>query len=276
MIKNLLYLFFALIVLAWGKFFSSDELRPELLGISIGFGVALLIDISLSLIKNRDFFALYWNCSFVKPNSPLRLSIAYIFKIESQGKYLLVKNTRFDNPTYQPVGGVYKYFYPEASANLRDLTIVTDNAIENDHLSEHDLRIKMHKRKNLKKFLHWFSKSENREVDPWREFYEELVMTNILPKAHFNYMYYKLIGQHFEPIHNDEFYAIDTFKYVDVYEPRFANQKQEQALKKLTANPNANYIWATEEEINRKRSNDGLRISDHSQKLFITQKLELC
>ena len=42
----------------------------------------------------------------------IRLSFSYLFKIQIDGKYLLIKGNRLKNQ-YQPVGGVYKY-YPEA------------------------------------------------------------------------------------------------------------------------------------------------------------------
>lgn len=199
--------------------------------------------------------------------------MAYLFKIECRGKYLLVKNTRFENETYQPVGGVYKFFHPEATDKLSTMTIITDNSIENDEVSEHDLRLKMSKRKYLRKFLKWFFKSEERETNPWREFYEELVGTNILPKDQFNYVYCNLVGRHFEPIHKDPYYNLDTFKYVDVYTPRYINRKQEYEIEKLLSIESDRFIWVTEEEIKKKFSSDGKRISDHTHKIFFTNKI---
>ncbi len=34
------------------------------------------------------------------------------------------------------------------------------------------------------------------------------------------------------------------------------------------------FLWVTEEEIKKKFSNDGKRISDHAYKIFITEKIK--
>ncbi|MCB0632747.1 MAG: hypothetical protein R2824_24175 [Saprospiraceae bacterium] len=273
MIKNILQVGAGTIFFIWGNWFAESDLRPELLGMAIGIIAALSIELIYFLYTERYFLQLYLNCLILKRNSELRLSIAYIFKIEVRGKYLLVKNSRFNIPTYQPVGGVYKYFHPEATKVLSNMSVVADNAIDNDEKSEFDLRQKMSKRKNIRKFLKWFFGSIERESDPWREFYEELVATKILPSEKFKYIYYDLTGQHFEPIHFDNYFNIDTLKYVDVYTPRFVNQQQKDELDKIFLIKSDEYIWVTEDEISKKFSRDGKRISDHAHKIFFTKKL---
>ena len=273
MSKNILQFLAGIIFFIWAQWLSSDELRPELYGMTIGIAAALIIEIFYFLYNERNFLGLYINCFLLKPNSEIRLSIAYLYKIECRGKYLLVKNSRFEKVTYQPVGGVYKYYHPEATTKLSHMSMLTDNSIKNDERSEHDLRSKMTKRKYLRKFIKWFFNSEERETDPWREFYEELVATNVLPFEHFNYVYYNLVGQHFEPIHKDPYYKVDTFKYVDIYTPRYINQKQKDEIEKLLSINSEMFIWVTEEEIKKKFSNDGKRISDHAHKIFFTKKL---
>ena len=273
MSKNVLQIIAGIIFFIWAKWLASDELRPELFGMAIGVAAALIIEVLYFLYNERSFLCLYFNSMILKPNSEIRLSIAYLFKIECKGKYLLVKNSRFDTDTYQPVGGVYKYYHPEATNELNCMEIITDTSIENDKKSEHDLRLKMTKRKHLRKFTKWFFGSEKRESDPWREFQEELVDSNILPLEHFKYIYYDLIGQHFEPIHFDAYFKVDTFKYVDVYTPRYINQKQKNEVENLLAMTSDDFIWVTEEEIKKKFSDDGKRISDHAHKIFITKKL---
>jgi hypothetical protein len=271
--KNFLQILAALIFFIWAKWFAGEEIRPELYGMSIGMAAALLIGMINFLYNERKYLRLYINTFLLKPNSEIRMSVAYLYKIECKGKYLLVKNSRFDKVTYQPVGGVYKYFHPEAAKKLSCMSIITDNAIDNDSKSEHDLRLKMSKRKYLRQFIKWFFSSEDRETDPWREFYEELIRTKILSSVHFKYIYFHLVGQHFEPIHNDSYYKVDTFKYVDVFTPRFINQKQIDEIEKLQSVKSDDFIWATEEEIKKKVNKDGKRISDHAYKMFFTKKI---
>lgn len=258
--------------LVWGKWFADQNLQPELYGMAIGMAGAVLVEFILFLYDKRSFLKLYWDCWKPFVNNEIRLTIAYLFRIEANGKYLLVKSRRIEN-LYQPVGGVYKYFYPEAQKDLARLCIVTDNNIPNDNHSEYDLRLKQKDRKCLPKFLNWFFSYEERETGPWREFYEELIQTGILPQNEFGYIYYELIGQHFEPIYYDKFFKIDTFKYADIYIPRFASNKQVELLKALMLDTNPEYIWVTEEEIMRGKSDHGHDIADHTYKIFNTKML---
>lgn len=271
MIRRLLELSFAIISFVWGHWFANENLQPELYGICIGASMVLLMDLIIFLYNERSFLKLYWNS--IKPwgRPELRLTIAYLYRIESNGRYLLVKSNRLEN-TYQPVGGVYKYFWPEVKKDLGQIGAITDNHISNDKVSEFDLRLKLLHRKNLRKFLKWFFRSEERELDPWREFYEELVATGILPTEKFGFIYYELVGQHFEPIHYDQFFKVDTFKYVDIYSPRFANYEQLQEIEKLQEVEHPNYLWATQEEINNGKTEDGKIIAEHTYKIFHSKK----
>ncbi len=274
MIKNILQIIAGVSFLVWANWFASSDLKPELIGMSIGIGTALLIQFLVFLYQKHEFLRIFLNCLVINRNKPLRLSMAYLFRIEAKGKYLLIKNSRFKTPTYQPVGGVYKYFHPEAKKDLHSFSIVTDNSIENDEKSENDLRIKMRKRSYIRKFINWFFSNVDREVDPWREFHEELVKPKIIPPNKFPFIFYDLIGQYFEPIHFDSYFKIDTLKYVDVFTPRFTNQKQKHELEKLLADESDDFIWATEEEIKNKISNGGKRIAPHTHKIFHIKKLK--
>jgi hypothetical protein len=261
----------AIIALVLGRWVVSNELRPELYGMSIGCLLVILAELVFYAYDHRHFLKLYWKCFPSKKE--LRLSISYLYRIEVNGKYLLVKSNRLHD-TYQPVGGVYKYFNPEGRRQLEELGMVTDNYIENDEISEYDLRIKLQERRQITTFLKWFFTGENREVDPWREFYEELVAPSILPKEQFGYIHYELVGQHFEPIHFDAFFKLDAFMYADIYRPKFVTPMQEEAVRLLLNQASDDYIWATRDEILQGRSHKHKRIADHTKKIFVTKKLK--
>lgn len=271
--RAILEILFAIIFWVWGKWFAGQNLQPELYGMSIGFTAALLIEVVVFLYKERAFLLLYWDClkPWIRPE--LRLTIAYLYRIEMNGKYLLVKSNRLVN-TYQPVGGVYKYFHPEAKKALDGIGAITDNNIPNDEDSEFDLRLNFTKRRKIRKFLKWFFNAEGREWDPWREFYEELVVPGILPAAHFPYIHYDLVGQHFDRIHYDTRFRVDTFKYADIYVPKFVSSEQVAEIRKLMNTPSDEYIWVTHDEISRGKSNDGHLIAEQTHKIFHTQKLK--
>src|SRR5690242_2262007 len=124
MIKRILELFFLIGILVWRLFTHDANLQAEFLGIAVGgFGI-LGIEFLDWLIKNRAFLKLYWDCYKPWVSSEIRLSISYLYRIEMNGKYLLIKSYRIPN-TYQPVGGVYKYYDPEAKKALYAMGAIT-------------------------------------------------------------------------------------------------------------------------------------------------------
>jgi hypothetical protein len=273
MFRPILELIAAIAIVIWAQF-ASENLKPELYGITIGLTIAILIEAVIFLKREWALLNIYMKSYFPVSRKEIRLTVAYLFKIGYQGKYLLVKSQRIPN-TYQPVGGVYKFFSPEADSILSKMTIIPDTSIPNDGFSEHDLRVKMKNRCNIPSFLKWFFELKQRELSPWREFYEELVVTGILPAKIFSYMFYDLIGQHIEPIHFDNHFSIDTLKYADIYSPRFSSDEQRFMIKKLAEQTNdEQYIWATENEITNKVTVDGKRIADHSYKIFHTKTFQ--
>ena len=103
-----------------------------------------------------------------------RVSAAYLFKIQIDNKYLLIKGNRIEQ--FQPVGGVYKY-YNSFGDKYNQMQLRQDD--DSNFYENRDLRIYV-KGKSLQKFLNWFDSKENREYTVEREFREELVKTGIL------------------------------------------------------------------------------------------------
>lgn len=270
--RAILEIIAAIILLIWGTTTKNDGLSPELIGMGIGFLITFAMEILIWAYENRNLMRLYISILNPRIKNEIRLTIAYLYKIEVNGRYLLVKSNRIEN-AYQPVGGVYKYFHPEADCDLRDIGVTTDNHITNDEDSEFDLRLMLDSKFNLRKFLKWFLDKKQRELDPWREFYEELVAPGILPGNIFEYIHYELIGQHYMPLHYDRRLSVDTFKYVDIYKPKFVNNAQSDIIKQLVNTPSTEYIWATKEEIIAQRTATGIAITEQSKKIFHNKKL---
>jgi len=265
--KRLLEIFLLVSFFIWANWFAGVNMQTELYGIVVGgFGV-LFIELFDYLIRERAFLKLYWDCWKPWTEKEIRLTIAYLYRIEVNGKYLLVKSNRIAN-TYQPVGGVYKYYNPEAKQELDCMGAITDNKIDNDDVSECDLRLNLLNRNKIGAFLKWFFKGQKRESDPWREFYEELVATGILPATEFRYIHYELVGQHFEPIHRDTFFNVDTFKYADIFIPKFVTPRQIEEVKKLLSINSTKYIWVTQQEIKQGKSNNNYLIAEQTKKIF--------
>jgi hypothetical protein len=272
MIKKILEISFLTLTFIWAKLWAGDDLKTELYGVVIGGVTILCIELLVFLIEKRAFIRLYLNSFNPFREKKIRLTLAYLYKIEEKGKYLLVKSRHISN-TYQPVGGVYKYYNPEAKKELACMGAIPDDNIDCDDISECDLRLKLLNRNKLGTFLQWFLKGERREIDPWREFYEELVATQILPVKEFSYIHYELVGQHFEPIHYDEHFGVDTFKYADIFIPKFVTHRQIEEIKKLYSIGSNEYIWVTQEEIMHGKNKNGQLIANHTYKIFHTKFL---
>ena len=113
--------------------------------------------------------------SLIHWNKDIRFSIAYLYKIKIDNKYLLIKGSKIEQ--LQPVGGVYKACSSFVTVE-RNLDIIFEN--EQGFYEKKDLRFYA-KGKNIRKVLKWFDSRENREVAVYREFYEEIIKNNVLP-----------------------------------------------------------------------------------------------
>ncbi len=139
-------------------------------------------------LYNLNRLPLFWKTNVIYRNQSVRLSIAYLFRIAVNGKYLLVKNR--NGNYYQLVGGAYKTL-PGSERIFRRLHVKPDRLIETSHgIAKNDLRFTL-PGKNVLDAIKWFNSREDRETSQWREFCEELLSTGILNKQTFRYVDYK-------------------------------------------------------------------------------------
>lgn len=110
------------------------------------------------------------------------------------------------------------------------------------------------KRKNLIEFLKWFESRKNREMDPYREFCEELIEPGLLPKDAFKHIKYVFIGKHIEGVLKSPVYPDDELRYADIFELRPENDIQRKAISDLQNNE-TEILFATPEEIRKRASN---------------------
>lgn len=164
----------------------------------------------------------------------IRLSFSYLFKIEVNGKYLLVKGNRLKRQ-FQPIGGVYKY-YPEAKSTLDEFHFRPDTRM-NNHDETDDLRITI-KGKYLLKYMKWFLSMKDREYDPHREFIEELIDTELLPKDLFKSLKYRKVSVHNKEITYSKYNQCDEFIYADIFELLLNYEQKEAVLSAVKKHPN--------------------------------------
>lgn len=196
-------------------------------------------------------------------NQDIRASISYLFRIENDGKYLLLKNRKITEQ-YQPVGGVYKY-YDSAGTIFAKLGVKKFSGYTHEERYKNDLRVKVPS-KNLNKFITWFHSREDRELDPIREFVEELIEPNFISKDVFAYFNYRFIRQVTTPIKYSQHFKCNEILIYSIYE-LLPNEKQKRELDKMMEIENENYKWVTLEEIERLGHNEGgeCRIGEHTQ-----------
>ena len=135
---------------------------------------------------------------FIKDDTIIRISFAYLYRIKIGDKYLLVKNERGTGKD-QPVGGVYKLFGNEKIELKNRYKVKDDNKISIDESSRNDYRLRIENR-YLRKFVKRFDcKADRERIDNLsREFREELIDKNIVNWNHISYRY---CGRHITELH---------------------------------------------------------------------------
>jgi len=216
-------------------------------GLAIGFAIPL-ID---SLIVHFRELRIAWY-SVRTWRRRVRISASYLYRIRIDNEYLLVKGHRFDH--YQPVGGVYKT-HRSSSGTRNALGILDDDLLVPDAVSEGDLRVRVPGRK-LVPFVKWFESGQGRETDGWREFYEELISTGILPGEPFRVIRYDYLGRQYKRLRYSPWAKSDELLIADVLE-LLPTEAQLAALRSLKERSDPRVLWASEQQIRRLGAADG-------------------
>ncbi|PTT03057.1 hypothetical protein DBR11_03390 [Pedobacter sp. HMWF019] len=246
-------------------FLGPGDLRSTIFKIAIGLLLGGLIDFIVYLWENRR----RWNlikAKILKAGKPVRVTVAYLFRIELNGKYVLIKRHKKDRIGYQPVGGAIKYFKEENREIFDKLGVEPCDYVPRDQDTDQDLRIRIKKRKNLPDFIKWFESRKNREIDPWREFYEELIKPGLLPANEFTHIKYVYIGKHTEGILPSPAFPMDEFRYAEIYELRLETDGQRRAIANLINCEDI--VFVSPDEIRKGSTNSGQIILPHTFKIL--------
>lgn len=237
-------------VFAVAVMFSSTPDGPWF-AVSSGVAIGFLIPLLDTLMLNGRFLRIV-GYSLRTWRTRVRISASYLYRIKVDNEYLLVKGHRFDQ--YQPVGGVYKA-HPSSSGARNAMNILDDNLLAPDAVSEGDLRVRVPGRKLLD-FVRWFERGQGREVDGWREFYEELIVTGILPESTFKYIKYDYMRRIYRPMRYSRWAQSHEILIADILE-LLPTPEQCNALRELKARSDPRILWATERQIRRLGATDG-------------------
>lgn len=237
-------------ILIYGYFFlSGSALRPEFIGAGI-IGLIGLTELFFeTVIRNRKrlWLTIYSKWLGIK-RQRIRFSMSYLYLIKVDGKYLLVKNNNF--PHYQLVGGKYKVLEGTRSFLQNKFDAIDDPKMPNKDLMKDDFALFI-PAQNAIKFLDWFNKGEDREINHWREFYEELIegKAELLKKEKFPYVNYNYKGRVRTPIKRTPGWDCYEILQYDILELK-PNPEQRQDLRRLLKSGDTNYYkWADAELI---------------------------
>lgn len=185
--------------------------------------------------EHRNQLKLYFKTKFWKyRNIDIRFSISGLYKIQipNTNKYLLVLNRRIENQL-QPVGGAYKRFGDDSLFNKWGYKPDNSkNGLDVDEKSSSDLRF-MVKGKHCVDVLNWFDTGNERELDPKREFTEELLDTGILDSDIFHNIQQKRIRRFSKNLIWSDFFSCYEILIYDIFE-LVPNDTQKKALIKLS------------------------------------------
>lgn len=257
------------LILILGSIYLTSTVESTNTGINIGLGLLLgsLVDFLVYLWEEKNRIKIILQTQFLKRNQPIRISLAYLFRIQVDGKFLLVKNHR-GQPGYQPVGGVYRYLPVENADIFDELGVIPCSYMPIDKQSRNDLRKHLKHRHHLNKFLKWFESKKNREIDPWREFYEELIADEIVDGKIFPYIQFNLIRSDYGRVQRSEAFPIDEFLYADIFELKWENEQQKAEITRLLEVKNEKFLFATAQEIQQGYTKEGKVILQHSKKIL--------
>lgn len=257
--KYILQIITAIILFLIGKYYVSDELRPEFIGSgAIVLITLILVDAAYGFYRNRGRIMLLLRCKYLSISGKyIRFSMSYQYRIKINDKYLLVKNSNWGS--YQHVGGKYKRF-PVTEKILKDFEAKDDLKMKTSGLMEDDLAVFI-PAKNAIKFLDWFNQKTEREISHWREFYEELVegKGNVLSKENFPYVNYNFITSVTTDLRVAPMWGCWEILQYDVID-LLPNENQKKELEELFQKGDTDYIkWADYELI------QGLGYNSHTK-----------
>ncbi|MEU6006329.1 hypothetical protein [Streptomyces sp. NPDC047453] len=241
--------------------------NSTVVNMTTGLSMGLAVPAVEQIMQNREKLRTLWYSLRYRKQS-VRISTSYLFKIYVDGKYLLIRGSRWRNQ-FQPVGGVHKVS-PQGSGILADMSVTDDNLIPVDAASYRDLRVRVPGR-HLYKFFHWFDSRLGREDSPWREFQEELLASQILPPDEFPHIMHNYLRRDVDPIRWSEWAQAYEILVADIYE-LVPTPEQTQALRNLASAHNPEVAWVSADQIKRRGIVPGqppsIEISAHSQRIL--------
>lgn len=241
--------------------------NSTIVNMTAGFSVGMLLPVVDEVGKNWEQIRHIWY-SLRYRNRKIRVSTSYLFRIVIDGKYLLIRGSRFPNQ-FQPVGGVYKVS-TQGSAALSGMEVVGDDLIPVDPGSDGDIRVRVPGRR-IVQFFRWFDSREGREDSPWREFQEELIASGILPAGRFPHIMHNYVRRDVDKIRYSPWADAQEILVADIYE-LVPTPDQQDALRQVAQAGHQDLVWVTPSQIERRGATPGqphsIEVAEHAKRLL--------
>lgn len=181
--------------------------------------------------------------AWIYKKEDFRVSIAYLFRIKIDNRYLLIRGKRIQQ--YQPVGGVYKYY---SSFEQMFNSLGLRNEDNETFYEKNDLRVYV-KGSHLDQLIKWFESRKNRECTVEREFIEELIDTGILEESILKNVKYEYLSTVNNGIHYSKHFKCKEVLIFDIFDVLLDDETK--AAIKLAEKQDKGIILATYEDLER-------------------------
>lgn len=210
-----------------------------------------VLPLALDLVSPRKIYEnaiFFWNVSYFKfyQRKKFRLSFSGLIRIQaSNGKYLLVESKKVKGK-FQLPGGVHRYYDSWVDPEI----LQEDSALNN--IPKFDMRfsVKPGQEYKIRKVLSKFEQGKDREKDPRREYFEELVNTKILPNEKFGdpvFVHKDTISTDFELTNGKSSEYCSTYRY-ELFDLKL-NTEQQKYIDELSRKSSSKYIFASKHEL---------------------------
>ncbi|MFE4593358.1 SMODS-associated NUDIX domain-containing protein [Streptomyces laurentii] len=241
--------------------------NSTIVNMTAGLSVGLFVPVIDEIGQNWSQIRHVWY-SIRYRGKTIRVSTSYLFRIFVDGRYLLIRGSRYAHQ-FQPVGGVHKVS-PQGSSALSVMGVTDDDLIPVDPASYGDVRVRV-PGKMITKFFRWFESREGREDSPWREFQEELVATGIVSNSNFPHIIHNYLRREVDAIRYSEYADSLEILVADIYE-LVPNQDQENELRQLAASGHPDLVWVSAQQIRRRGATPGqpqtIEIAAHARRVI--------
>lgn len=248
----------------------SNAICSCFIGILIKVGISTIIDIYDSM-PWQTYLRVLLRTKEISNNTYLRISYAYLFRIEVDGKYLLIKNKNGINK-YQPPGHTYHLSLEEKNYLKNKFHILEDDKLTTKKI-KNDYRLRV-KARYLKGFYNRFLQKIDKEHSEnyFQGFKEKLLDSNILNKEIFAEAKFQMVRRDVQRISYSKFFQCYEMVLADIFEV-ILNENQIEYIRELIKEESNDYIFCTDKYIKAlgvdPEKNDFIsEIAEHAEKIL--------